>query len=124
MALTGDEVYVNRPATLVFRTVHIDRAGKTSADHVVEAEVADVDAAGTALLVTRDGVHVRLPVRALYPVHPAGAPPGAQAFIGGQELTRDFHPRVGAARTSLRWLDRGEVEQVLAASGRSRGRGP
>jgi hypothetical protein len=107
-------LFVNRPATLVFRTVHYDKAGETSDYRVVKAEIADVDAAGMAILVTRSGIHVRFPARMLFPVHAADTPPEGQKFIGGQELVRDFHPREGAARTAIRWLNRAEVEPLIA----------
>jgi len=53
---------VYRPATLVFRTVHIDRAGETVSQRVVSAAIADVNADGDALLVSDDGAHLWFPV--------------------------------------------------------------
>ena len=43
-----------------------------------------------------------------------GRRPVQTTFIGGQELVRDFHPAAGTARTAIRWLDRAEVDKLLA----------
>ena len=104
---------VYRPATLVFRTVHIDKAGETGDDRVVQAEIADVAADGTALLITRGGVPVRVPVAVLFPVHPAGTPPERQVYVGGHELVRNCHPAGDVPRATSRWLSRAEVDEVL-----------
>lgn len=106
---------VHRPVKLVFRTVHFDKAGETSDHCVIEADIADVDSAGTVLLATSAGIPVSLPIDKLYPADAdAPSPQWAEAFLAGQELTRDFHPQVGAPRTVLRWLDRAEIERLLA----------
>jgi len=112
----GPDAYwllVHRPATLVFRTIHFDKAGETGDDRVVQAEIADVAADGTALLVTRGGIPVRVPVAVLFPVHPAGTPPERQSYVGGHELVRNFHPARDEPRATSRWLSRAEVEEVL-----------
>ena len=92
---------------------YIGRRPSCSDYCVVEAEIADVDEAGKGLLVTQDGVLVQFPVEMLYPVGSAEPPAESQSFCGGVELTRDFHPAVGARRTSLRWLSLQEVEQLI-----------
>lgn len=109
-----DWMLIYRPATLVFNTIHFDKAGETSDFRVVEAEIADVTPTGdTLILVTREGIHLHFPIRMVYPAGPSDTPPELQTYIGGQELTRDFHPPQNAERTSLRWLTREEVEQFL-----------
>lgn len=106
---------IYRPASLVFKIVHIDKAGETWDHRVVEAEVADVDESGNVLLVTRDGVIVHFPLDELHVVGDADAVLDlTQSYIGGQELTRNFHPHDDEPRTTLRWLARPEVEELLA----------
>lgn len=106
---------VHRPVKLVFRTVHFDKAGETSDHRIVDADIADVDPTGHVLLATATGIPVLAPIDKLFPADIAAPDPlWAEAFIGGQELTRDFHPQVGSPRTVLRWLDRPDIERVLA----------
>lgn len=105
---------VYRPVSLVFKTVHFDKAGETSDFRIIEAEVADIDDDASALLVTRDGIPITVPESMLFPVHPLGTPPESQSYIAGHELIRDFHPSAGSPRTSLRWLDRPEVEELIS----------
>ena len=114
------ERMINRPATLVFRTIHIDRAGETSNDVVVQAEIADVDDEGLLLLATRRGIFVHFPAHALFPVTSDRRPSDSTKYIGGRELIRDFHPIGDAPLTKLRWLAPDEVEAALRRK-RSRG---
>jgi hypothetical protein len=111
---------VYRPATLVFRTVHIDRAGETVSQRVVSAEIADVNADGDALLVSDDGAHLWFPVASLHAIVDAADSPEAVRLIGGQELVRDFHAASAGSRVSLRWLDRRETKRLLGPPGQTR----
>lgn len=102
--VTGRDELVGRPARLVFRTSHIDKAGETSAARTVEAEVAELDATGTAVLVRTDGLHVVFPAAHL---HPDGG-----SLIGGQERIRDIHSATAPA--TPRRMDRAVVEREMA----------
>src|SRR5262245_4056441 len=115
MKLKSDDSWmlVYRQVTLIFRTVHWDKAGETSSCRVVKADVADVTGNGIALLVTRNGIPVHVPVATLFRTRPPDAAVEAQVYIGGHELIRDFHPKVSDLRTVQRWLDREEVEELL-----------
>ena len=114
VATDTHELLIYRPATLVFRTVHWDKAGESSGQIVVTAQVADVMADGVALAVIDDGIPVHVPVTKLYPIESSSAPANGPAFIGGHELIRDFHPAQGKPNTAIRWLERSEVEELLA----------
>lgn len=104
---------IYRPVRLVFNVIHWDKAGETSGQHIAEAEIADVGADDVALLVTPDGVPIRLPVTALFPVRTGGVGVEGQTYIGGHELIRNFHPAADEPRTVSRWLNRDEVERLL-----------
>lgn len=114
MGPEGYDFLLYRPVTLVLRIVHWDKAGETCDARVVQAEVADVTADGSALLVIDGRIPFTIPAVNLYPVGPTDTAIEAQTFIAGHELLRDFHPQVGEPRTVQRWLSRQETEELLA----------
>lgn len=101
--------YVDRPATLVFRTTHIDRAGETYSDRIVRGEIIVITPDDFALVLTEAGDHVLFPVDAMHKVD------GGDGFVGGQNLTRDFHNAVEPVR--LRQFNLAEVQRTLADAG-------
>jgi len=103
-----------RPVTLLLKTIHLDKAGETSSVRRVQAEVADVDARGTVLLVTKADVPVMLPVEKLYLKYAQETRPEKQTYLAGHELFRNFHPSNKEPHTIRRWLDRREIEELLA----------
>lgn len=105
--------FVYRPVTLVFRTVHWDKAGETFNSRVVRAEVADVDAEGTALLVTRQGIPILAPVARLYLTNPDETRIEAQTYFAAHEIVRNFHPHAGEPLTTRHSLDRTAAEELL-----------
>lgn len=113
MALDGDSQLVYQPVTVVFRTVHWDKAGETSELHVVEAEVADATGDGSALLVTLGGIPIHVPVAKLFPFSPAGTTAEVPGYFSAHELIRNFHPEVGSPRIIERWLDQQEADELL-----------
>lgn len=100
---------IGRSALIAFRTTHIDKAGQTRSTRLVKAEIVELDAGGAALLVTDDGVHLRFPAALLHSGFDEAA------FVGGQEIVRDFHNAIEPV--SLRWLDEQEVQRELSESG-------
>jgi len=100
--------------TLLLKTIHLDKAGETWSVRKVRAEVADVDDEGTVVLVTKTDVPMTMQVDKLFPKHPPETPPEKQTFLAGHEIFRNFHPRVGEPHTTRRWLDFGEIEELLA----------
>lgn len=108
-----DWMLIYKPVKLVLKIIHWDKAGKTWSHRVVKAEVADVDADRIALLVTKNGTPVTLPVSKLFAAKPTADPAMAKSYIAGHELLREFHPHDDEPRTVRRWLDRAEIEELL-----------
>lgn len=90
--------------TLVFETIHYDKAGETGDTKVVSADVASYDSSGMALLVTAGGIHVQFPAAHLHPVEPGRS---KRTWIAGQSLIRDFVYAVEP--TQLRFMGREEA---------------
>jgi hypothetical protein len=116
LGMTPDQYWLlrYRPVTLLIKTIHLDKAGETSSVRRVPAEVADVDDQGTVLLVTRTGVPVTLSVSNLYPKRPPETRPDKQSYLAGHELFRNFHPHRHEPYVTRRWLDRDEIDKLLA----------
>jgi hypothetical protein len=114
--MTPDQYWllVYRPATLVLKTIHLDKAGETSSVRRVLAEIADVDENGLALVVTKDDVPTTIPVGKLFPQRSPSTKPEHQTYLAGHELSRNFHPHGGEPRVTRRWLDRAEIDALLA----------
>ncbi len=93
---------IGRPVRLAFRTTHIDKAGETWDVKILRAELLEIDVAGEALLISDDGVHLRVPVAHLYPLLQEDG--GTGEMYGVQEVIRDFHNAYSPVK--LRWLDR------------------
>ena len=103
-------VPLNSAGTLVFETIHYDKAGETGDTKVVAAELASYDDAGMALLVTAGGIHVLFPAAHLYPVEPGRS---KRTWVAGQSLIRDFVYAVEP--TQLRYMERDEVLRQIQA---------
>lgn len=106
---------VNSSVTLVFETIHYDKAGETGQTVIAKAEVAEIDAFGTAFLVTEKGVHTQFPVAYLYPAE--GSTDREPKWMGGQSVVRDFHNAVQPA--SLRRMPVEEVRRHLEPPAKS-----
>jgi hypothetical protein len=121
MRMTPDQYWLlrYRPVTLLIKTIHLDKAGETSSVRRVRAEVADVDEQGVALVITRSGAPIMIPVSRLYPVRPPETRPDKQAYLAGHELFRNFHPHGDEPHVTRRWLDRKEIDEMLAEVRRS-----
>lgn len=114
---------VNSSVLLVFETIHYDKAGETGQTVIAKAEVAEIDAFGTAFLVTEKGIHTQFPVAYLYPAE--GSTEREPRWMGGQSVVRDFHNAVQPA--SLRRMSVEELRKHLAppakpSKSRARGR--
>ena len=103
-------VPLNSAGTLVFETIHYDKAGETGDTKVVAAELASYDDAGMALLVTAGGIHVQFPAAHLYPVEPGRS---KRTWVAGQSLIRDFVYAVEP--TQLRYMERDEALRQIQA---------
>ena len=99
------EQWIGQNVTLVFRTIHLDRAGQSGSTRIIQAEIAGLHTDGTATLVSNDGVHIKFPIEQITNWNDNG-------YIGGQELIRDFHNEI--APFSLRCLDRRDLQHEMS----------
>ena len=100
-----EEDHTPAPGTLCYFTGNGPPGGGIS--------VADVDDGGMVLLVTQTDVPVTMPVGMLHPKNPPETRPEMQTYLAGHELFRNFHPSAKEPHTTRRWLDRGEIEELI-----------
>jgi len=104
--VTDHLAIIGQPATLVFRTIHIDRAGRTGTTKVVSGEILGLTNSGESLLICSSGIHLQHPQSHLFSLE------GRAGLVGGREIIRDLHDATNPI--SSRWLSGQELQTELS----------